>query len=400
MVLLLVIIYLAFISLGLPDALLGSAWPAMYGGLGVSIDAAGLVSMIVSGGTIISSLLSDRMIRRFGTGRVTTVSVAMTAVALLGFSFSGSYWALCASAVPLGLGAGSVDAALNNFVALHYKARHMSWLHCFWGIGASIGPVIMSYSLVRAGSWNTGYEIISIVQFALVGILLVSLPLWKKAKAPESREEAVRPKALSIRQLVALPGAKQVLLAFFCYCALETTVNLWASSYLVTVRGIPAETAARWVTLYFIGITCGRFLSGFLAIKLKHRQMVRLGQLLIGLGVVVLLLPVSGNVLLAGLFLIGLGCAPIYPSLLHETPENFGSRYSQSMMGLQMACAYVGTTLMPPLFGLIGARISYSLFPAFIGLLLLIMVVMVALLYKKRDAEKPAQFSSCGEMEH
>lgn len=397
MVLLLVIIYLAFISLGLPDALLGSAWPSMYGGLGVSIDAAGIIAMIVAGGTIVSSLFSDRLIRRFGTGMVTFVSVTMTAVALLGFSLSGSYWMLCAFAIPLGLGAGSVDAALNNFVALHYKARHMSWLHCFWGIGASVGPIIMSYSLVRAGSWNTGYRVISIVQFALVGVLLVSLPLWKKVQTPESRGESSQQKVLTIPQLVALPGAKPVLLAFFCYCAIENTVNLWASSYLVTVRGIPAETAARWVSLYFIGITCGRFLSGFLTIKLKHRQMVRLGQLLIGLGIVVLMLPIDGNALLVGLFLIGLGCAPIYPSLLHETPENFGSQVSQSMMGLQMACAYVGTTFMPPLFGLIGARISYSLFPVFLGLLLLLMVVMITLLYKKRGAAKTEHHQSCKE---
>lgn len=383
MALLLVIIYLAFISLGLPDSLLGSAWPSMYEGLGVSIDSAGIISMIISVGTVISSLSSDRVIRRFGTGRVTFVSVAMTAVALMGFSFSTSFVMLCVFAVPLGLGAGSVDAALNNFVALHYKAKHMSWLHCFWGIGASLGPIVMSFSLVRLQSWNAGYRVISILQFALVVVLLFSLPLWKKTQSPIRKSDETGQQALSKRQLVDLPGAKQVLLAFFCYCGIEHTVGLWGSSYLVTIRGIPAATAASWISLYFVGITFGRFLSGFLAIKLRHKQMVQFGQILIGAGIVVLFLPIQGYFVLTGLFLIGLGLAPIYPSLIHETPINFGSEYSQSMIGLQMACAYVGTTCMPPLFGLLGANISYGLFPVFLGALLLFMVLMVSQLYKK-----------------
>jgi len=355
----------------------------MYSGLGVSIDSAGIISMIISGGTILSSLMSARVIRRFGSGAVTLVSVAMTAIALMGLSLSNSFVMLCLCAVPLGLGAGSVDAALNNFVALHYKAQHMSWLHCFWGIGASMGPIIMSYSLMQLQSWNAGYKAISIIQFALVAVLLFSLPLWKKAQSPASNSEQTHQQILSVRQLIGLPGAKQVLLAFFCYCAIEHTVGLWGSSYLVTIHGIPAETAASWISLYYIGITFGRFLSGFLAIKLRHKQMVQLGQLLIGTGVVVLLLPIQDNFLLTGLFLIGIGCAPIYPSLLHETPNNFGSQYSQSVMGVQMACAYVGTTFMPPLFGVLGAKMSYELFPLFIGLLLVIMIFMVIFLYKK-----------------
>ncbi len=387
MVLLLGIIYLAFISLGLPDSLLGSAWPSMYQGLGVSIDSAGILSIIISVGTVISSLASDRVIRRFGTGMVTLVSVAMTAVALIGFSFSGSFAMLCIFAVPLGLGAGSVDAALNNFVALHYKAKHMSWLHCFWGIGASLGPLVMSYSLMQWQSWNAGYLAVSILQFALVAMLLFSLPLWKKAQ-PTSGENEANQKGPSIRQLIALPGAKQVLFAVFCYCGIEHTVGLWGSSYLVTVRGIEAATAASWISLFYIGITFGRFLSGFLAIKLRHKQMVQLGQILIAVGIVVLLLPIQGYFALAGLFLIGLGLAPIYPSLLHETPINFGSQNSQAMIGLQMACAYVGTTFMPPLFGLLGANISYGLFPVFLGVLLLIMVFMVSQLYKKTAARR------------
>lgn len=387
MVLLLGIIYLAFISLGLPDSLLGSAWPSMYEGLGVSIDSAGIISMIISVGTVISSLSSDRVIRRFGTGMVTFASVTMTAVALMGFSFSSNFVMLCVCAVPLGLGAGSVDAALNNFVALHYKAKHMSWLHCFWGVGASLGPIVLSYCLVRTQSWNAGYRVISILQFALVVVLLFLLPLWKKVQSPASESEETEQQVLSMRQLIGLPGAKQVLFTFFCYCGIEHTVGLWGSSYLVTIRGIPAVTAASWISLYFFGITFGRFLSGFLAIKLRHKQMVQLGQLLIGAGIIVLLLPIQGYFVLAGLFLIGFGLAPIYPSLIHETPINFGSQYSQSMIGLQMACAYVGTTFMPPLFGLLGSKVSYGLFPAFLGVLLLLMIFMVIQLYKKTGAK-------------
>lgn len=377
MTVLLVIIYISFISLGLPDSLLGSAWPSMYGNLGVSIASAGIVSMVVAGGTIVSSLFSDRVIKRFGTGRVTFVSVLMTAVALMGVSYASAFWVLCVWAIPLGLGAGSVDAGLNNFVALHYKAKHMSWLHCFWGIGASAGPLIMSYALVQRNSWNIGFRTVSIIQFVLVGILLVSLPLWKKVQEPVS-ENGQEPRAsLGIAKLVRLPKAKPTLVAFFCYCATESTVGLWGSSYLVTVRGVAAETAASWISLYYFGITTGRFVSGFLSMKLTHKQMVYLGELLIGVGIAILFLPFSGFVLLAGFFFIGLGCAPIFPSLLHATPNNFGSEHSQEMMGVQMACAYVGATFMPPLFGLLGARFGYWLFPVYVAALLLLMVTMV-----------------------
>lgn len=387
MVLLLTVIYAAFISLGLPDSLLGSAWPSMYMDLGFPIASAGIISMFISGGTILSSLLSDRVIRRFGIGMVTFVSVTLTAIALLGFSFSTSFMMLCLCTIPLGLGAGSVDAGLNNFVALHYKAKHMSWLHCFWGVGASLGPIMMSYSLTQWQSWHDGYRVISFIQFALVVVLLFSLPLWKKAIPAKSQSKEIHQQVLPITQLIRLPGAKQVLIAFFCYCAIETTVGLWGTSYLVTIRGIPAVTAASWISLFYFGITSGRLLSGFLAMKLRHKQMVQLGQLLIAAGIIVLLLPIPAQFLLLGFFLIGIGCAPIYPSLLHETPNNFGSQYSQSVMGVQMACAYVGTTFMPPLFGFLGARMGYGLFPFFVGGLLLTMIFMVIFLYKKADAK-------------
>ena len=379
---LLIIIYVAFISLGLPDSLLGSAWPSMYQFFGVSLSSAGIISMIISAGTIISSLFSDRLIRKWNTGFVTFVSVFMTALALLGFSFSNHFFALCFWAIPLGLGAGSVDAGLNNFVALHYKAHHMSWLHCFWGLGASLGPIIMSYCLLQLDSWRIGYRSISIIQFTLVAVLLFSLPLWKKIQGQANVEKRAAQSSIKLSQVLKLPGAKAALVSFFCYCALESTVGLWGSTYLVTIHAIAAGTAARWISLYYIGITLGRFLSGFLAMKLSHEKMVRIGQCFIGAGILLLFLPFSGPTLMVGLFLVGLGCAPIFPSLLHETPENFGSRYSQTIMGIQMASAYVGTTFMPPLFGFLGAKISYHLFPVFNAAILLLMIVMVTIMYR------------------
>lgn len=381
MVALLIIIYLSFISLGLPDSLLGCAWPSMYEGFGVPIANAGIISMIIAGGTIVSSLFSEKLIRRFGTGLVTVISVSMTAVALLGISFSHSFIMVCLWAIPLGLGAGSVDAALNNFVALHYKAAHMNWLHCFWGIGASAGPVIISHYLATTGSWNNGYRSISIIQFLLVAVLVVSLPLWKKARSAADMVEEPNAESLSIRKMLGLPGAKATLISFFCYCAIETTVGLWGSTFLVVVRNVSAETAAGWISLYYMGITIGRLMSGILSTKLTFIQMVRLGQALIGIGIVILLLPLSGGILLIGLFCIGLGCAPIYPTLLHETPNSFGKENSQAIMGIQMATAYVGTTFMPPLFGLLGAKLGYGLFPFYVGILLALMIIMIQLLY-------------------
>lgn len=382
---LLIIIYVSFISLGLPDALLGSAWPTMYEGLGVSIANAGIISMIISAGTIVSSLFSSKVIYRFKTGKTTFLSVLMTAVALLCFSFSNQFWILCLWAIPLGLGAGSVDAALNNFVALHYKAKHMNWLHCFWGVGATAGPGIMSYYLLRGNSWNMGYRAVGLIQMVLVAVLLVSLPLWRKAPGEDGVKEEEKSGGIGILAALRLKGVKQALLAFFCYCALESTVGLWGSTYLVLVRGISSEQAASWISLYYLGITLGRFLSGFVAMALTQKQMIRLGQGIIAAGILLFFLPIGGISLLVGLFLIGFGCAPIFPSLLHETPSNFGSKNSQVVMGMQMAGAYTGTTLMPPLFGFLGAAFGYGLFPFYITLALLVMIAMVNLLYKKAN---------------
>lgn len=371
--LLLPIIYLAFISLGLPDSLLGAAWPTMYQEFAVPVSYAGGISMIIALGTIVSSLQSDRLTKKFGTGLVTAGSVFLTAAALFGFAVSHSYVALCLWAIPYGLGAGSVDASLNNYVALHYASRHMSWLHCMWGVGASLGPYIMGYALTGGQGWNMGYRYIAILQILLTAILLFSLPLWKKQTTGPEGETA---QPLSLKQVFSIPGAREIMIAFFCYCALEQTTGLWASSYLVLRRGIDPETAAGFASLFFIGITAGRALSGFLTLKLSDTQMIHLGFAAIFLGVALLFLPFGSGFSLAGLILVGLGCAPVYPSIIHSTPAHFGADKSQAMIGVQMASAYTGTCLMPPLFGLIANHISVALFPVFLLAILLLMVFM------------------------
>ena len=383
--LLLLIIYLAFISLGLPDALLGSAWPTMYTEFHVPVSCAGIVSMIIALGTIISSLQSDRLTRKLGTGKVTAISVAVTAAALLGFSFTHSFWMLCLWAVPYGLGAGSVDASLNNYVALHYKSQHMSWLHCMWGVGAAIGPYIMGYALAGEKGWNSGYLYISVLQMLLTGILILSLPLWK-GKGNRA-EEAVRNKALTLPEILRICGAKEVMLCFFCYCAIEQTAGLWASSYLTLYKNVPAGTAARFAGMFFIGITVGRAINGFIAMKLSDTQMIRLGQGIIAAGVIVMILPGPQEVTLAGLILIGLGCAPVYPCIIHSTPARFGAERSQAVIGVQMASAYVGTCLMPPVFGMIAEHVSIALFPLYIFALLVLMIIMHELLIRRTSHE-------------
>ena len=384
--LLLPVIYLAFISLGLPDSVLGAAWPSMYGELGAALSWAGVVSMIVSLGTIVSALCSERLTLRLGPGGVTAVSVLLTAVALLGFSLSGQFWQLCLWAVPYGLGAGSVDAALNNYVALHYESRHMSWLHCMWGLGASAGPVIMGRALA-GGSWQGGYRTIALLQFALTAVLLLSLRLWKR---PQANVEGADFKPHPIPELLRRPGVPQVLVCFFCYCALESTAGMWAASYCTLVRGIDAGTAARWASLFYVGITVGRGVSGFLTMKVNDQNMIRLGQALIAAGTVLILLPTGQGTLFAGLITVGLGCAPIYPSIIHETPLNFGREVSMSMTGLQMATAYVGTCLVPPLFGLLAQYVTPALYPWALAVILVLMFVMAESLHRKTALRRRA----------
>ena len=377
--LLLALIYVSFISLGLPDSLLGSAWPQMQESLGVSLSLGGVISFLITASTILSSLMSHQVIQRFGTGAVTMCSVAMTALALFGFSLSNSFLALCLWAIPYGLGAGSVDAALNNFVALHCKAKHMSWLHCFWGIGATGGPYIMGLCLSRGMGWQAGYRTISFLQMALTLILLLSLPLWKKQELPLSGGETVRPQTPQWGKLLKRPGVKAALTAFFFYSALELTTGLWGSSYMVAVRGISAETAAKWISLFYLGITAGRFFSGFLTLRFSDDAMVRLGEGTAIVGILLILLPLHNLFLCLGLILTGLGCAPIYPSLLHATPQRFGKSLSQSLMGTQMAISYLGSTTMPPVSGFLSEKISMGLYP----ILLLVFALCMTILTEK-----------------
>ena len=382
--LLLAIIYLAFISLGLPDSLLGAAWPSMYPEFQVPVSYAGIISMVIALGTVISSLMSDRLTKHLGAGLVTAISVAMTALALFGFSFSHSFWVLILWSIPYGLGAGSVDAALNNYVALHYKSRHMSWLHCMWGVGASAGPYIMGFALSHGQNWNGGYRYIGILQVVLTFILFISLPLWKKEKKDvASKSDTASDHILTLREIFAIPGAKSVMLMFFCYSAIEQTSGLWASSYLVLHKGVAPETAATFASLFYIGITIGRAISGFITMKLNDTQMIRLGQGIILLGVLALFLPLGSTISLIGFILIGLGCAPIYPCIIHSTPDHFGADRSQAIIGVQMASAYVGTCLMPPVFGLIANNITVALLPAYLILFLVLLSVMHEILIQK-----------------
>lgn len=377
--LLLALIYVSFISLGLPDSLLGSAWPQMQESLGVSLSLGGVISFLITASTILSSLVSHQVMQRFGTGAVTMCSVALTALALFGFSLSNSFFALCLWAIPYGLGAGSVDAALNNFVALHCKAKHMSWLHCFWGIGATGGPYIMGLCLSRGMGWQAGYRTISFLQMALTLILLLSLPLWKKQELPLSGGETVRPQTPQWGKLLKRPGVKAALTAFFFYSALELTTGLWGSSYMVAVRGISPETAAKWISLFYLGITAGRFFSGFLTLRFSDDAMVRLGEGTAIVGIILMLLPLHNLFLCVGLILTGLGCAPIYPSLLHATPQRFGKSLSQSLMGTQMAISYLGSTTMPPVSGFLSEKISMGLYP----ILLLVFALCMTILTEK-----------------
>ncbi|MEI0486381.1 MFS transporter [Brachyspira intermedia] len=383
--LLLAIIYLSFISLGLPDALLGSAWPTMHKELNVPISYAGIISMIISAGTIISSLQSDRLTKKFGTGKITAFSVAMTAIALFGFSITHSYIFLCVWAIPYGLGAGSVDASLNNYVALHYESKHMSWLHCMWGIGATIGPYIMGYALTN-NNWNAGYRYISIMQIVLTAILFFSLSLWKKND--EENKEKISTKVLSLKEIIKIPGAREIMICFFCYCALEATTGLWASSYLNIYKGVDIKTAASFGSLFYIGITVGRAISGFITMKLNDNQMIILGESLILIGIILMIIPAVNILSLIGFIIVGLGCAPIYPSIIHSTPSNFGAENSQAIIGVQMASAYIGTLAMPPLFGYIANHISISLLPFYLVLILILMFIMHKLMIKKTIKNK------------
>lgn len=405
--LLLPLIYLAFISLGLPDALLGSAWPAIYPDFSVPVSYAGIISMIISLGTIFSSLFSDRIIAWLGTGKVSAFSVALTAGAILGFSYSPNFWVLCICAIPYGLGAGSIDVALNNYVALHFKSTHMNWLHCCWGIGATLGPYIMGISLAAGGSWKTGYWYIAWLQLLITAILFLSLPLWKRCesltetvspnKSGENSSQAdrsgnpsaanlgdtsgasnsqARPRPLKLSQVIKIRGVKEMMTCFFCYSILEQTTGLWAATYLKLFKGMDAASAAAFAGMLFLGVTLGRAVSGFLAIRFNDQQMIRLGIVLAAVGLVILLIPGSAGLAVWAMILIGLGCSPIYPAMIHVTPLIFGKEHSRAVIGVQMASSYVAVLDMPPLFGLIASNLSVGLLPLYLAGALVVFVLM------------------------
>lgn len=385
--LLLALIYLAFISLGLPDSLLGAGWPTMYGELGVPVSYMGIVSMVISGGTIVSSLMSDRLTRKFGARVVTVVSVFLTAGALFGFSFSDRFWMLILFSVPYGLGAGAIDAALNNYIALHYSARHMSLLHCFWGVGTIVSPFIMSYALTSS-TWNDGYRIVGYIQLGIAALLLVTLPVWKIHK----KTDAVEQKSIGLIGALKIKGVPFILIGFFAYCAAEATAMQWASTYFVEVKHISEAQAAQFASLFYIGITAGRFLSGFVSAKIGDRRMIIIGASVLTLGIILLVIPVTAAELsLAGFVIIGFGCAPIYPSIIHSTPANFGAENSGAIIGIQMASAYVGSTFIPPLFGLIGNATDFAILPLYLIVFVVLMLVMTELTFrtaKKRTLEE------------
>jgi len=371
--LLLAVIYLAFISLGLPDSLLGSAWPTIRAGLDVPLSYMGMVSMIIAGGTIISGLMSERLTKKFGTKIVTAASVFLTAAALFGFSTVTEFYQMCLWGIPYGLGAGAIDAALNNYVALHYSSRHMSWLHSFWGVGTIISPYIMSYALTHS-SWNNGYRTVSYLQFGITAVLLLTLPLWKINSSTE--EESKNIEVLGLRGALKIKGVPYLLTGFFAYCAAESTAMLWASSYLEGTRGASKDEAAAFGSLFFIGITAGRFLSGFISDKLGDNRMIRIGTSIALFGVICIAVPIK-IVSLIGFVVIGLGCAPVYPCIIHSTPDNFGAENSQGIIGIQMASAYVGSTFMPPIFGLIANHVSLKLMPTYMAFFFFLLLFMI-----------------------
>ena len=371
--LLLAVIYIAFISLGLPDSLLGSAWPTIHAEYGIPLSYMGFVSMIISGGTIISGLMSERLTKKLGTRAVTTISVFLTAAAMFGFSTSTEFYQLCLWGIPYGLGAGAIDAALNNYVALHYNSRHMSWLHCFWGVGTIISPYIMSYAIAHT-NWSGGYRIVSLIQLCIAIAMFATLPVWKVNSDPAGTENDG--KTVGLRNALKIKGVPCLLLGFFAYCAAEATVMLWASSYLEGARGAAKDEAAAFGSLFFIGITAGRFLSGFISDKLGDNRMIRIGTSIALFGVICIAVPIK-IVSLIGFIVIGLGCAPVYPCIIHSTPDNFGAENSQGIIGIQMASAYVGSTFMPPLFGLIANHVSLKLMPAYMAFFFFLLLFMI-----------------------
>lgn len=374
--LLMLIIYIAFISLGIPDSLLGSAWPAMYQELALPISYASVISTLTCAGTVISSLVSAPMIRRLGTGKVTALCTSLTAAALFGFSISHNLLWLCLFAVPLGFGGGSIDVALNNYVALHYGPTCMSLLHCFYGVGVSISPTLMSFALSDDMNWRRGYRTMFFIQAAIAVICILALPLWNKA-ASESEEEETVTESPGLFTLLKQHTVRISCCIFVASCALEAVGLVWGSTFLVKVKGVQEDTAAALITFYFVGLTCGRLLSGILNLKMKVAKVTMLGQYVILAAIIILFLPLPTYASIVGLFLVGLGNGPVYPNISYLTPQVFGKERSQAVIGIQMAMSYVGFMLAPILFGQIAQHITVKLFVPYLACLFVILFVCV-----------------------
>ena len=358
---LLIVIYIAFIGLGIPDSLFGTAWPAIYTEYGLPISLGGVITMVTFIGTTISSLLSARLIRKFGTARLTAGCTLLTALALLGFSFSHSFVVLIILAVPLGLGASSIDTALNNYVASHYNASQMSFLHCFYGVGVTISPFILTLVFRNDTNWRRGYGIATIIQFAIAAIVIFSLPLWNRVRDKnEISESAI--KSLSVIEASKIRGVKVMWLLFLCTCSIELTVGAWSSTFLVESRGATEELAAGTITFYYLGMTSGRFLSGVLARKIHSRTIITIGSVILGIALLMLTITNNSYIAIAALFLIGLGNGPLFPNLNYLTPEQFGEERSAALIGAQMAVANIGIVISPLLFGFLGQALGMGLF--------------------------------------
>lgn len=371
---LLIIIYIAFIGLGIPDSLFGTAWPAIYSEFELPISFGSFVTIIISCGTVLSSVISSKIISRLGTNKVSAYSTLLTALALLGFSFAPNLWVMCFWAIILGIGAGAIDVALNNYVAIHYSATHMSFLHCFYGVGVSVSPYILSLVIAGNFGWRGGYRIAFAIQLIITLLLFLSLPLWRKAHGGENESEENTHKDLSFGSVLKIPGVKMMCSLFIASCAIECTCGGWGSTFLVEYKHLPAEKAAQIIMIYYIGMTLGRFLSGVLAAKLHSWKIIKLGQIVLGLALLLLILPGGVYLCVLGMFLIGLGNGPLFPNFNYLTPENFGSDISQSVIGIQMASAYIGIMLAPTLCGLLGQVFGMVIFPYYLIVFYAIMI--------------------------
>ncbi|HIT33579.1 MAG TPA: MFS transporter [Candidatus Faecousia intestinigallinarum] len=387
--LLLVVIYIAFIGLGIPDSLFGTAWPAIYQDFGAPVYLGSIVSALVSGGTILCSFFSARIIKRFGTAAVSLVSTAITAAALLGFRFAPNVYWMFLFALPLGVGAGAIDTALNNYVALHYKAVHMNFLHCFFGIGVTVGPFFLSFALSGDAGWRGGYAINSYIQIGIALILLLSLPLWKKAGHRSSTGEAEQ-EVVGFSKLIKQRKVRCACLMFLTSCGIEVTSGMWGSTFLVETKGLDAAAAAGFMTLYYFGIAFGRFLSGLLSGRIRPLRMVEIGQALVGAAIFLLFLPLPSTASGLVLFLIGCGIGPLFPNLLYNTPYAFGKKLSASVIAVQMTASYVGILGAPFLFGVLAQNISAGLFPIYLAMIFLLMMAASLLFQRQQKSSASA----------